>query len=269
MKQNPVTQKSVGYEMPGTGDVVVRRDVEFRAADGGVLAMDLYSSPDSVSEARTPAVVIVAGFPDVGFQARLGCRFKEMESSASWARLLAASGMVAITYTNREPAGDLHALLQHVRISAAALGIDENRIGLWASSGNVPLALSVLAHVRCAALCYGYMLDLEGATGVADASRLFGFVNPNAGKSVEDLPKDVPLFVARAGQDQTPRLNETLDRFLAGALACNLPITFVNHADAPHAFDLFHDGETSREIIREVLAFLRFHLLGRLEGGNR
>jgi len=30
---------------------------------------------------------------------------------------------------------------------------------------------------------------------------------------------------------------------------------------APHAFDLFHDSETSREIIRQILAFLQFHLL--------
>src|SRR5450759_2312985 len=125
--QNPITKQRVVYEMPGTGDVVIRRDVEFRAADGGVLAMDLYSPPDSRSGARAPAVAIVAGFPDAGFQARLGCRFKEMESSVSWARLLAASGLVAITYTNREPAGDLHALLHHVRVDAAALGIDENR----------------------------------------------------------------------------------------------------------------------------------------------
>ena len=92
-----------------------------------------------------------------------------------------------------------------------------------------------------------------------------GFVNPFAGKSVDDLPKDTPLFVARAGQDQMPGLNETLDRFLARTLACNLPITFVNHSTAPHAFDLFQDSETSREIIRRILAFLRFHLLAPVE----
>src|SRR3989442_2346823 len=116
-------------------------------------------------------------------------------------------------------------------------------------------------YLKCAVLCYGYMLDLDGATGVADAAKMFGFVNPCAGKSVDDLPKDMPLFIARAGQDQLPRLNETLDRFLARALACNLPITFANHAAAPHAFDLFHDSERSREIIRQILAFLQFHLL--------
>jgi hypothetical protein len=58
-----------------------------------------------------------------------------------------------------------------------------------------------------------------------------------------------------------PHLNETMDRFLLKALSPNLPITIMNHAAAPHAFDLFDDSETSREIIRQILAFMRFHLL--------
>jgi acetyl esterase/lipase len=116
-------------------------------------------------------------------------------------------------------------------------------------------------YLKCSVLCYGLMLDTDGFTHVADAAGMWGFVNPCAGKSVADLPKDVPLFIARAGLDEMPHLNETLDRFLAQALTCNLPITFTNHPEAPHAFDLFHDSEESREIIRQILAFMRFHLL--------
>ncbi len=62
-------------------------------------------------------------------------------------------------------------------------------------------------------------------------------------------------------QDELPHLNETIDRFLSKALTCNLPITFVNHPAAPHAFDLLHNSETSHEIIRQILAFMQFHLL--------
>ena len=79
--------------------------------------------------------------------------------------------------------------------------------------------------------------------------------------NVGDLAPDVPLFVARAGQDRMPGLNETLDRFVENACTFNLPLTFVNHSRAPHAFDLFDDSETSREIIRRILSFLQFHLL--------
>jgi len=81
---------------------------------------------------------------------------------------------------------------------------------VWACSGNVPTALSVLMqdapdHLKCAVLCYGYMFDSDGSTAVADAARRWGFVNPCAGKSADDLRRDIPLFIARAGQDQVPR----------------------------------------------------------------
>ncbi len=277
-RQDDISKKTAVYQIPGMDEVTIRRDVQYQETDAGALTMDIYYPPDSRSEARKesfikkeifmhiPAVVVVAGYPDPGFQKMIGCKFKEMGSSVSWGRLAAASGIAAITYTNREPATDIHALLQYIRRNAETLGIDENRIGVWASSGNVPLALSLLMKeaqekLKCAVLCYGVMLDLEGASDVSEMAGKWGFVNPCAGKSVDDLMQDVPLFIARAGQDQLPHLNETLDRFLSKALTCNLPVTFTNHAAAPHAFDLLHDSETSREIIRQILAFMRFHLL--------
>jgi acetyl esterase/lipase len=105
------------------------------------------------------------------------------------------------------------------------------------------------------------MLDLEESTSVAELARTFGFVNASSGKSVNDLSQDIPLFIVRAGQDEIPHLNETIDRFMAKALTCNLAITFANHPAAPHSFDVLHDSETSREIIRQILGFMRFHLL--------
>jgi acetyl esterase/lipase len=261
-----MTTKTVVYEIPGMDTVMIRRDVEYRGTDAGSLTIDLYSPPDSKGGERRPAVIFVSGYPDPGFERMLGCKFKELGSYISWARLAAASGLVAVTYTNHEPAADLDALLRYLRQNAASLGIDENRISLWAGSGNVPVALSVLMReasdaFKCAVLCYGIMLDLEGSTAVAEAAARFGFVNPCAGKSVDDLPRDLPLFIVRAGKDEMPRLNETIDRFMAAALARNLPVTFANHAAAPHAFDILDDSEMSREMIRRILAFLRFHLL--------
>ena len=264
--QNDITRKRVVYQIPGMDAVTIRRDVEYRGTDAGGLMMDIYYPPDWKSGARVPAVVFVSGYSDLGFQRIVGCKLKELESFISWGQLSAASGLVAITYTNTEPAADIHSLLQYLRHNAESLGIDENRIGVWACSGNVPNALSVLMadareYLKCGVLCYGIMMDLDGSTIVADLAKMFGFVNPCVGKSVEDLPQDVPLFIVRAGQDEMPHLNETIDSFLVKALSCNLPITFANHPAAPHAFDLMHDSDTSREIIRQILAFMRFHLL--------
>jgi acetyl esterase/lipase len=177
---------------------------------------------------------------------------------------MAASGIVAIVYTNRNPEADLRTLLGHIREHAESLGIDRRRIGLFASSGSGPLALSTLIAERgdlaCAALCYPFTLDAAGSAAIVESAAKWGFVNPTAGKSAGDLPPGVPLFVARAGQDELPHLNEALDRFVADALARDLPVTVVNHTGAPHAFDLVHDSDATREIIRQLLRFLQFHL---------
>jgi acetyl esterase/lipase len=271
--RHDITKKRVVYRIPGMEAVRIRRDVEYRVSTDGVLTMDLYYPPDPKNEARIPAVVFVVGYPDPGAQRILGCKFKEMESYISWGQLTAVSGLVGITYTtSNEPARDVDGLLQYVRQNAAALGVDENRIGIWAASGNAPTALSILMRdsqydVSCAALCYGLMLDLDGATGVADGARQWRFANPSAGKTVADLRPDIPMLIVRAGRDEMPRLNETMDRFLSKALECNLPINFVNHPTDPHAFDIEDDSEMTREIVRQILSFMQFHLLpGRANG---
>jgi hypothetical protein len=262
-----ISKVRVVYTMPGSEAVRIQRGEAFGISDESSLDMDFYYPAHAKTGSRTPAVVFVTGFSDLGARQVFGCAMKEMGSYVSWARLVAASGMVAVTYTNREPAKDVYTVLQYVRDRAAILDIDADRLGLWACSGNAPAALSVLmesdapVNVRCAVLPYGYMLDADGATDVADAAARFHFVNPCAGKTVEDLRRDVPLFLARAGQDQMPHLNEALDRFIGNGLACNLPLTIFNHSGGPHAFDLFHDSDTSREGVRLILQFLRFNLL--------
>ena len=114
--------------------------------------------------------------------------------------------------------------------------------------------------IRCAALMYGFMLDVGGRTVVADAASAWNFANASAGKSVTDLRSDAPLLVVRAGADRFAGLNETLDGFVAEALACDLPLTLVNVAHAPHAFDLLHPTEQSRSAIRQILSFFQEHL---------
>ncbi len=263
---DPISKKRVVLRLPGMDAVTVERDLEYKADATGALGFDLYSPPGRDGSALRPAVISVAGYPDPGMERILGCRTKEMGWSTSWARLVAASGMVAVNYANREPAADIRSVLRHLRENAAALGIDPGRMGLLASSGHGPLAMATLIGedaqppLRCAALICPLLLDLDGFTAVADAARTFRFANPAEGRTVDDLPRDTALFIARAGQDSTPGLNETLDRFVTRALGRNLKVSLVNLPEAPHAFDLMQDTETSREAIRAALGFLRFQL---------
>jgi AraC family transcriptional regulator len=261
-ERSAIAAKPVVYKIPGMDAVTIQRDIAYHTTDSGPLGMDLYSPPDSTA-AKLPAVIFVTGYSDLGAEKMLGCKLKEMECYISWGKLVAASGLRAITYVNHDPVRNIGALFRFIRENAGTLGIDDQRIAVWSCSGNVPTALHVLMQqqdVKCAALCYGEMLDLDGSTNVADSARNYRFANPTAGKSVRDLPGESPLFIARAGRDE-PNRNETLDHFVTHALAANLPITVANHATGPHAFDVLDDSETSRQIVRQILAFLRFHLL--------
>jgi len=265
MARHEITFRRVVYERPGMRDVPVRRDIEYAQTDAGPLTMDLYAPPGSGSTEPSPAVVLVGGYRDVGVPLALGCTAKEMEMVISWAQLIAVSGLVAISYTRQDPARDARRLFEFVGANADSLGVDANRIGVWAASGNGPLALSLLMNdapvkVACAVLCYAFTLDASDATAVAEASAAWHFANPTAGRTVADMHNDIPLFIARAGADSFRGLNTALDRFIQDALARNLPLTIINAALAPHAFDLFDDTDASRHIVELVLTFLRHHL---------
>jgi hypothetical protein len=243
-----VSRKTAVLELPGMNAVEVRRAQRY--GDHGTF--DLYTAATGTP---APTVLFVYGFPDPRFAEGL----RGMGAYTSWGRLLAISGMNAIAYSYRDPVADLAALLAHLREHAGRLGIDATRLGVWAASGNVPTALHLLmtqpaGAFRAAALLYGYMLDVPAA------AEHFGLAVPARGRSIDDVPFAVPILVVRAGQDQTPLLNASLDAFVVAALGRDLPITLVNQPGASHSFDLFDDGEASRVTIRTVLAFLRERL---------
>ena len=266
MPPTELAKMTVVYSIPGVDAVTVRRDVPYRTTESGTLGFDVYYPPGAAAVTPLPAVLFVYGYSDAGVPNVFGRTFKETGHPVSWARLIAASGVVAVLYSNREPVDDVQAILAHLREEATGLGIDGGRIGLFASSANVPLAVWLLMQadrqeIRCSVLSCGYMLDLNGATSVADMQKLFPFANPAAGKTMDDVRTDVPLLVVRAGRDQFG-VNTSLDGFIAGALQKDLPVRMINHAGAPHAFDLFEDSEATREIIQEILRFIQFHLVG-------
>ena len=62
--------------------------------------------------------------------------------------------MAAVIYGAEAPDEDVHAVLRQLREDADALGLDMDRLGRFAASGNVTVGLSALMrdrHVRCAA----------------------------------------------------------------------------------------------------------------------
>lgn len=265
MSQDPqqLAAKRIVYGTPAMDAVTVERAVSYGTTGSEPLTMDLYRPAEWRSDSPRPAVVFVTGYSDAGARKLLGRRFKEMGSFTSWAQLVAAAGLVGVTYANTE-AADVHVLLEYLQRHADSLRIDATRIAVWACSGHAPTALALSMdqryQFRCAALLYPYTLDIDGFTGVADAAEQFRFATVPAGRSVGDLPPQLPVFLARAGKDGMPGLNAAFDRFVAKALAANVPLTVVNHSTAAHSFDLFDDSAATRAVIAQTLRFLEHHL---------
>ena len=256
--RHPITLKRIIRDLESMRRVEVSRDVTYHED----LKLDVYH-PVRSAAALPPAVMIVAGYRDVGVPMILGCNWREMEFVISLAQLIAVSGMAAVTYSTSAPDQDAGRVADFITRSGAELQIDANRVGIWASSGNVPAALGFLmekrAGIRAAVLSNGYTFDAADITAVAEAAATDRFVTATAGRSVSDLPADLPMLVVRCGQDD-PGLNATLDRFVGDAVKANLPVEFVNHPTAPHAFEINVDTPLSHHILDGMLSFMRFHL---------
>jgi hypothetical protein len=261
--RHPITLKRLLRHIDGMDHLPVRRDVPYYASAAGPLTLDVYYPSGGPGAAIAPAVIIACGYPDIGVPLALGCQFKEMAFVVSTAQLIAATGMAAIAYTTSDPAADASRVVTYLEEHGRALHVDATRVGVWAASGNGPVALSLVMQkrrgVRAAVLSNCYTIDIAGSA-VADAAALYRFAHATAGRSPADLPPDVPLFIVRSGRDEFAGLNAALDRFVAEAIGHGVPLTLVNHATAPHAFELSDDSPRSRYIVDAMLVFLERHL---------
>jgi len=246
--------------------VEVRRDVKYKTIIDTALTMDIYYPPNLVIGSRLPVVIFINGFSDEIIP-KGELKLKDIGQYKSWGELTAASGLIAITYETIQPDADTGSLIDYIRKNGSSLNIDPDRIGIWACSGSVPTALSVIKqesreYLRCAVLYYGYMLttDQKYQALIDSKAQKHGFY-PGGLKDVEHLHHDAPLFVVRAGLDRYPDINQTIDHFLHEAVSRNDSIVFINYNDGRHAFDMDDDNDRSREIIKQTLEFMKTHLL--------
>jgi hypothetical protein len=256
--------QQVVYEIPGVSEIETQKEQVYLVDEISELTFDTYRPIASPTNILLPVVIFVFGFADSVMLEKRGYRLKDAGQYVSWSRLVAASGCAAITYETNQPERDILKLIHHIQQNAESLQIDRNKIGLWACSGNVPTALSVLMqevhdYLKCIVMYYGAMLDWQGSQFVADAAAEAGFANPCQVNTFDDLPNDVPMMIVRAGHDYPP-LNETINRFLAEAVTRNLPLTFINHPTGKHGFDILDETLYSQRIIKQTLAFIRGHL---------
>jgi acetyl esterase/lipase len=254
----------VVFELPGMQDVQVLSDLRYSSEEDPNLRMDVYAPPARKNGERLPLVLMIHG----GAGAQL--RAKDWGVFQSWGRLFAAAGMVAVTFTHRlapppnsllvEAAADVHQALQFARAHANEWNADADRICVAAWSAGGPLLTALMrekpAYLR-GLLAFYALLDLQHYAAGADPGVLafLKAFSPIATLQENGGGAAVPLFIARAGLDQVPLLNDALDRFVAAALASNAPVTLMNHPAGVHGFDNQTNDARSREIVQAAIAF--------------
>lgn len=258
----------VVYRLPGMDEVRVVSNLKYTEVDHPHLLMDVYIPPDLEPRERRPVVMFIHGGAGPENKA------KDWGIFQSWGRLLATAGLVAAAFTHRfspppqsllaEAVSDVDSAINYLRSNAESIHANADRIGVcaWSSGGALlrPLLTKKPVSVRCVLAFYA-MLDLQQYAPAGDATALQLFKEFSAITALaEDSATMIPMWIARAGRDEFPMLNDALDRFTARALAVNAPITVINHPSGAHGFDNQNDDARSREIIRSAIEFMRTHL---------
>ncbi len=271
--QNPrrsiqeLVRMPVVYRRPGMDRVIVKSNLKYVTTGEPHMLMDVYVPPGLANSERRPAVLFIRGSVPPGSPA------KDMGAFRSWGRLAAAANMVGVTFTHRlgfpkplldEAASDVNAAINYIRTNADELNIDKDRICLAAYSGGGPMLSIAMRdkpkYVRCLVAFYAFLdiqqSDLHRTHESAGTLKNFSPIT----YLTSEAEQIAPLFIARAGLDEVPALNDSIDRFIREAMARNASITVVNHSRGLHAFDIQTDDERSREIIGAALAFMRTQL---------
>jgi acetyl esterase/lipase len=257
--------KRIVYSVPEMTRVKVAKNQIYKRASSEELKMDVYSLP---GKQRRPAVVFIHGGR---IPRNLLTTPKDWGAYVSLGQLVAASGFVGVTFNHRfyaweslaDSQSDVMDLIAYVRDNAESLGVEKDRIILWAlSAGGIFLSQPLQQsppYIR-SIIAYYSELDLQNQRKAAPASvtdetlREFSPVH-HLGNKDKNVP---PIFIARAGLDDK-ELNDGIDRFVQLALSRNLTVEVVNHATGHHAFDIEDNNERSREIIKRTIEFIKAH----------
>jgi acetyl esterase/lipase len=261
-----LTAKPIVYSTPGMHEVSPRSDLVYKTVGGEKLLADLYLPAGKPASAPYPVVAFIHGaVPEA-----IVTKPKDWAAYVSWGKLIASSGMAAVTFNHRlcwkngyDPSSvsaasaDTEDLIRYIRGTSRSLGVDPDRICIAAFSAGGPLLAPLIGaspdYVRCYVGFYCYLGDPLPADP-ADAGRF----SPLAAlkRAGRKMP---PFFIARAGLDLTP-FNDSIDAFVEAGNSTGNKITLVDYPTGHHGFDIIDDDDTSRAIIKQAVDFMSLHL---------
>ncbi len=257
-------QRRIVYQIPEMEVVVCHKGEIYYSVDSIDLETDIYTPPSLSKGSKLPVVILTNNYPDATWNKNSGVCHKEWQMIISWAELIAASGMVAVTYQTKHSSSEADSLISYLSKNADKFNIDIDRIAVFGCSANALAAQSLTQNdeynIKCAIFYYGLLLTPDQKYyAELDTLSSYGFYFSDLRK-ISKIPKNIPLLVARAGMDHYSIMKKTTDHFIAEAIRSNAQLTFINYPEGKHDFDILDDTETSKIIIKQTVDFLTTHL---------
>jgi glyoxylase-like metal-dependent hydrolase (beta-lactamase superfamily II) len=228
---------NVVYTLPQMDEVLLANELAYH----NNLKVDIYYPPNYNFETRLPIVILAHGFQETDeFD-------KDIPQQMDWARLIAASGMIAISaQAGDSPVDNSYRVFDFLAANKDLLGLNLTRIGFWACSGQGAPAIKALQDEK---LPY------------RDALKAAVFMYSDFRSAIPSVwPQTLSLFVVKAGSDQLIP-GSTIDNFVAQARSSQITTEYIELADAPHGFDVFQDTQASKATVRQAFEFLKGRLL--------
>jgi acetyl esterase/lipase len=261
--------KPIVYSVPGMDKADARLDIVYRRDGAEDMKADIYVPPGLPADARLPAVIFIHGGP-LGKNPSPGA--KDWGIYRSYGRLMAASGLIGVTFDHRYVSmrvkdletsfADVEELIRFVRTHAASYHIDPERIALWAFSGGGPhLSLGLRGDrtfIRCLVSYYASLDLTSGAALIGETPEALEKYSP-AGYLTKEAAYLPPVLIGRAGLDSSS-INKSVELFTSRLLALNGDVNVLSHPFGRHGFDAYDDDDLTREIIAETVAFLKSRL---------
>jgi acetyl esterase/lipase/sugar lactone lactonase YvrE len=263
-----VLDQPVRYAIDGMQQVGVIRNVAYRSDEHRHARLDAYIPMSRAPDGRRPFVVVVPARNDVEV------RLKDSEGFASWGRLIAASGMVAVLIDHSlgtraralpEAASDIARAIEYVEHHAGELQVDASRFCVLSFSSGSALAAAILeaggAALRCVGAYYPHV-DLTRDDITPWWTNVW-LQEPREARERYSLARvlpasRIPALLVRAGGEQGT-LASMLDS-LRISLAARRGVTFLEHADGSSGFERTIDDAITRDVVRGTLCFLQLRL---------
>jgi acetyl esterase/lipase len=233
------------YRVPGMDQVKVQTDVTYKMAEGAAIKLDVYHPADQKDGEHRPAVLFGGA--------------KAYPQWTGWGHLLAASGLVVVTYDLRLPPSaskadalsDANDLIAYVRANADALGVDKDRLALFGVSTSGRYSESAVmkgtpAYIGAIVSYYGPLDDEDTSVSPLEIVR-------------SQHGQVAPMLIANAGHMDT-EIEASIERFVAEAKVQGVSLQYLVHGEAFIGFDLSSNDNRSRQIIAQTVDFLKQHL---------